>query len=137
ATLTVAAPPPPPPSVAPAPAPVPAPAPEPGVPSPAQSATAGAVFPVAGPHTFGGPENRFGAPRGTHTHQGQDVLTAEGTPDVARMAGTISWTSSQAGGAGYYAVEPTKAAFDFMFAHCQTASLVVSAGQAVSAGQQL
>ena len=137
ATLTVAAPPPPPPSVAPAPAPVPAPAPEPGVPTPAQSAAAGAAFPVAGPHNFGGPENRFGAPRGTHTHQGQDVLTAEGTPDVAPMAGTISWTSYQASGAGYYAVEHTEAGFDFMFAHCQAGSLAVSAGQAVTAGQQL
>jgi hypothetical protein len=136
ATLTVTAPPPPP-AVAPVPAPAPAPTPEPGVPTPAQSAAAGAVFPVAGAHNFGGPENRFGAPRGTHTHQGQDVLTAEGTPDVAPMAGTISWTDYQASGAGYYAVEHTEAGFDFMFAHCQAGSLAVSAGQVVSAGQQL
>jgi murein DD-endopeptidase MepM/ murein hydrolase activator NlpD len=76
-------------------------------------------------------------PRGSHTHQGQDVLSAEGTPIVAPMAGTISWTSYQAGGAGYYAVEHTTVGFDFMFAHCQAGSLAVSREQAVSAGQQL
>jgi murein DD-endopeptidase MepM/ murein hydrolase activator NlpD len=124
----------------PAPQPTPAappPAAEPGVPTPAQSAAAGAVFPVAGPHSFGGPENRFGAPRGNHTHQGQDILTAEGTPDVAPMAGTVTWTSYQAGGAGYYAVEHTSSGFDFMFAHCQAGSLAVSPEQAMSAGQRI
>jgi hypothetical protein len=122
----------------PPPAPPPsASAPEPGVPSPAQSAAAGAVFPVAGAHNFGGSENRFGAPRGTHTHQGQDILTAEGTPVLAPMAGTITWTSYQAGGAGYYAVEHTGVGFDFMFAHCEAASLAVSREQAVAAGQQI
>jgi biotin carboxyl carrier protein len=136
ATLTVTAAPTPRPSVPPTPAPPP-PSAEAGVPSPSQSAAAGAVFPVAGAHNFGGPENRFGAPRGTHTHQGQDILTAEGTPIVAPMAGTVSWTSYQAGGAGYYAVEHTEVGFDFMFAHCQEASLAVSAGQVVSPGQQL
>jgi hypothetical protein len=111
--------------------------PEPGVPSPAQSAAEGAVFPVAGPHNFGGPENRFGAPREGHIHQGQDILTAEGTPDVAPYAGTIESATYQAGGAGYYIVEHTNAGFDFMFAHCEASSFAVSSGQAVSAGQQL
>jgi murein DD-endopeptidase MepM/ murein hydrolase activator NlpD len=137
-TLTVLAP-----APAPTPTPTPAPAPaaevpsEPGVPTPAQSAAAGAVFPVAGAHNFGGPENRFGAPRGTHTHQGQDILTEEGTPIVAPLAGTISWTNYQSGGAGYYAVEHTSVGFDFMFAHCKAGTLAVSEGQQVSAGQQL
>jgi biotin carboxyl carrier protein len=132
ATLTV---------TAPAPAPLPPspfpPAPEPGVLTPAQSAADGAVFPVAGAHSFGGPENRFGAPRGTHVHQGQDVLTSEGTPVVAPLAGTVLETSYQAGGAGYYVVEHTLVGFDFMFAHCKSGSLAVSSGQAVTAGQAL
>jgi hypothetical protein len=75
ATLTVVAP-------APPPAPITAPAPvvEPGVPTPAQTVADGAVFPVAGPHNFGNAENRYGAPRANHIHEGQDILTAEGTP---------------------------------------------------------
>ncbi|HWG09554.1 MAG TPA: M23 family metallopeptidase [Solirubrobacteraceae bacterium] len=133
ATLTVAAPPPRTPPTPPTPAPV-APVLEAGVPTPAQTVADGAVFPVAGAHNFGGPENRYGAPRGNHIHEGQDILTAEGTPDVAPLAGTISWTAYQASGAGYYAVEHTAIGFDFMFAHCKAGSLVVSAGQAVSPG---
>jgi murein DD-endopeptidase MepM/ murein hydrolase activator NlpD len=135
ATLTVLAPvaPPPPPAPAPAPTPV---VTEEGVPTPAQTVASGAVFPVAGPHNFGGADARFGAPRGNHTHQGQDVLTAEGTPVVAPLAGTIESTSNQSGGAGYYVVEHT-AAFDFMFAHCQAGSFAVAPGQSVPAGQTL
>ncbi len=107
-----------------------------GLPSPSQSAD-GAVFPVQGPHSFGNSENRFGAPRSGHIHQGQDVLTAEGTPVVAPTAGVISSTSYQAGGAGYYIVEHTGIGFDFMFAHCQANTTQVVAGQGVSAGQPL
>jgi murein DD-endopeptidase MepM/ murein hydrolase activator NlpD len=133
ATLTVLAPVavPPSPPVTPSPA-----APEEGVPTPAQTAAAGAVFPVAGPHSFGGAEGRFGAPRGDHTHQGQDVLTAEGTPVVAPLAGTIVTTTYQSGGAGYYVVEHT-AVFDFFFAHCQPGTVAVAAAQAVAAGAVL
>jgi biotin carboxyl carrier protein len=111
--------------------------PEAGVPTPAQTVADGAVFPVAGAHSLGGPDNRYGAARSGHVHEGQDVLTAEGTPVVAPLAGTITFTSFQAGGAGYYAVEHTLAGFDLMFAHCKAASLLVSTGQAVAAGQPL
>jgi murein DD-endopeptidase MepM/ murein hydrolase activator NlpD len=130
ATLRVIAPPPPPP-------PAPAPAPPPGVPTPAQLAAQGAVFPVAGPHSFGGPENRFGAPRTGYAHQGQDVLTSEGTPVVAPLAGEITSASYQAGGAGYYAVEHTSSGFDFFFAHCMAGSLAVAEGEPVAGGAQL
>jgi murein DD-endopeptidase MepM/ murein hydrolase activator NlpD len=124
----------------PAPAPVstpPTPVVEPGVPSPAQTVASGAVFPVAGAHNFGGPENRYGAPRSGHVHEGQDILTAEGTPDVAPLAGTVTTTGNQAAGAGYYAVEHTLVGFDLVFDHCQAATLAVSAGQALAAGQTL
>jgi murein DD-endopeptidase MepM/ murein hydrolase activator NlpD len=117
--------------------PAPAPPSEPGVPTVAQTVADGAIFPVVGPHDFGGPENVFGAPRDGYLHQGQDILTAEGTPVVAPLAGSILTTSYQEGGAGYYAVEQTTISFDFMFAHCEVASLAVSTGQAVSAGQTL
>jgi len=133
ATLTVAAPPP-----VPAAAPVPvAPVLEAGVPTPAQTVADGAVFPVAGAHSFGDAENRYGAPRGDHFHEGQDILAAEGTPDVAPLAGTITWTAFQASGAGYYAVERTAIGFDFMFAHCKAGTLLVSAEQAVSPGSPI
>ena len=111
--------------------------PEAGVPTPAQLAADGAVFPVAGPHSYGGPESRFGAPRAGYVHQGQDVLTAEGTPVLAPLAGEIVTSGYQAGGAGYYTVLHTRSGFDFMFAHCQAGSLAVSGGVVVARGQQL
>jgi hypothetical protein len=140
ASLTVTAPAP---AAAKAPAPAavpsssPTPPPEAGVPSVAETVADGAVFPVAGPHNFGGPENVFGAPRDGYLHQGQDILTAEGTPVLAPLAGSILTTSYQEGGAGYYAVEQTAIGFDFMFAHCQAASLALSTGAVVAAGEQL
>jgi len=109
----------------------------PGVPTPAQTAAMGAVFPVAGAHNFGGPENRFGAPRSGHVHEGQDVLTAEGTPVVAPLAGTVITTGYQASAAGYYAAEHAAVGLDFFFAHCEAQSLLVKAEEAVAAGQQL
>jgi biotin carboxyl carrier protein len=145
AVLTIAAPAPKVPAVAPAapttpaistPAPGAEVSPGDGLPTPQQSVV-GAVFPVQGTHNFGGPENRFGAGRAGHIHQGQDVLTVEGTPVVVPLSGTIASTSYQAGGAGYYAVEDAGDGFDLMFAHCQQGSLAVSAGQAVTAGQLL
>jgi hypothetical protein len=116
--------------------PAPAPAGS-GVPTPAQTVADGAVFPVAGPHNFGGPENRYGAPRDGYIHEGQDVLTAEGTPDLVPLAGTIEHTSYQAGGAGYYVVEHTTYGLDFMFAHCMADSFTVHEGETVPAGQQI
>ena len=128
-------------AAAPTPAPPPAqtitPTLEAGVPTPAETLAEGAVFPVDGPHNFGGPENRFGAPRAGHIHQGQDILTAEGTPDLAPLPGLITSTAYQAGGAGYYIVEHTSLGFDFMFAHCEAGSFTVSQGQGVSAGQMI
>jgi biotin carboxyl carrier protein len=108
-----------------------------GVPTPAQSAALGAVFPVAGTHNFGGPENRFGAPRAGHIHDGQDILTAEGSPIVAPLAGTVITTGYQASAAGYYAAEHTAAGLDFFFAHCKAESLLVKTDESVAAGQQL
>lgn len=124
---------------APAPAPVltvPAPTPV-GAPSPAQTLSEGAVFPVAGPHTLAGPEGSFGAPRSGHVHEGQDILAAEGLPNVAPLPGTIVTTGYQAGGAGWYVAEHTAGAFDLFFAHCQAGSVQVAAGQIVGAGTVL
>ena len=121
----------------PAPTPVSAPPSEAGVPTPAQTAAEAAVFPVFGPHTFGNAENRFGAARSGHVHEGQDVLASEGLSVVAPLAGTIITTAFQAGGAGWYAAEHTVDGLDFFYAHCQAGSLAVSAGQAVSTGQPI
>jgi murein DD-endopeptidase MepM/ murein hydrolase activator NlpD len=104
--------------------------PDPGV-------TNDGVFPVVGPHTFGGADARFGAGRTGHEHQGQDVVAAEGLPVVAPLAGTIIARDYQASGAGFYLAMDAADGRSFFFAHCQKDTFAVSAGQAVAAGQQL
>jgi murein DD-endopeptidase MepM/ murein hydrolase activator NlpD len=109
----------------------------PGAPSPAQTVGEGAVFPVLGAHSFGDAANRFGAGRVGHIHEGQDVLANEGIEVLAPIAGTIITTAYQAGSAGWYAAEHSVDGLDFFYAHCQTGSLAISTGQAVSAGQAI
>lgn len=48
------------------------------------------VFPVRGHHGYGGPVQRFGAPRmGGRVHQGQDVFASCGTPVAAGRGGRV------------------------------------------------
>jgi biotin carboxyl carrier protein len=129
-TLTVTPKPKPKPAPAPAPTPTTTTTTTPPPPVPSGSGT----FPVQGPHSYG---DGFGAPRKGYTHQGQDVLAALGTPVVAPLAGTIDTTGYQATAAGYYVVENADDGHAFFFAHCAHASVAVTAGQAVSEGQEL
>ena len=108
-----------------------------GAPTPAQTAAQGAIFPVGGPHGFGGPENRFGAGRVGHLHQGQDVLAGEGLPVLAPLAGTVITTGYQAGGAGWYVAEQASDGLSFFYAHCEAGSVTVKPEASVRAGQQL
>jgi murein DD-endopeptidase MepM/ murein hydrolase activator NlpD len=105
--------------------------PPPVAPPPAPGA---GVFPVQGPHTYGDP---FGAPRKGYTHQGQDVLAAQGTPVVAPEAGTVTFTGDQPSGAGLYVVMHAADGRDFFFAHCEGGSIAVVPGEPVAAGTQL
>ncbi|MFL5856642.1 MAG: M23 family metallopeptidase [Solirubrobacteraceae bacterium] len=128
ARLRVVAPAPPPPAPSPTPSPAPAPAPP----------TGDTAFPIAGPHDYGGPDSRFGADRGDHIHQGQDVSAAEGTPLVAPRPGTITTVAYQAGGAGYYVVEADDDGMHwYVFMHLEEGSTAVSEGEHVSVGQRL
>jgi murein DD-endopeptidase MepM/ murein hydrolase activator NlpD len=99
--------------------------------------SAAGVFPVAGPHTFGGADARFGAGRAGHVHEGQDVVAAEGLPVVAPLAGTIVARDYQAHAAGFYLAMDAADGRSFFFAHCQQDTFAVTVGQAVAAGQQL
>ncbi|MGH2980273.1 MAG: peptidoglycan DD-metalloendopeptidase family protein [Solirubrobacterales bacterium] len=96
------------------------------------------VFPVAGAYSMGGKDGGFGAPRSGHTHQGQDIAAAEGTPVVAPKAGTVHWRAYQAAGAGYYVVlDANGEDFMYVFMHLRKGSVLVSRGDHVAAGQQI
>jgi murein DD-endopeptidase MepM/ murein hydrolase activator NlpD len=113
--------------VAPPPPPVPA----------VVSVTPGGLFPVQGPYSFGGEDSRFGAARNGHTHQGQDIAAAEGTPVVSPRAGTVHWVAYQATGAGHYVVINGDDGRDYVFMHLQEGSTLVAKDQPVAAGQRI
>ena len=114
-----------------------APAPPPPPPPPPAAAPVSAVFPVQGVYSFGGGGARFGAGRTGHTHQGQDIIAAEGTPVVTPVGGIVHWRAYQAGGAGYYVVVRGDDGRDYAFMHFQAGSTVVEKGRRVAAGQRL
>jgi murein DD-endopeptidase MepM/ murein hydrolase activator NlpD len=95
------------------------------------------VFPVQGTYSLGGHGARFGAGRTGHSHQGQDILAAAGTPIVSPRAGFVSWRAFQNGGAGHYVVVRGDDGRDYVFMHMLDGSVAVQKGQAVAAGQQL
>jgi len=93
------------------------------------------AFPVPGSHSFGGAGSRFGAPRGDHTHQGQDVAAACGTPLYAAQGGVVQVKAYQAGGAGYYlVVHGAPTGTDTVYMHMREPSPLL-AGQAVYTNQ--
>ena len=110
--------------------------PAPVAPAPSVSTRSG-VFPVQGSFSFGGDGARFGAGRPGHSHQGQDIAAAEGTPVVTPRAGTVHWIAYQAQGAGYYVVITGDDGRHYVFMHLQKDSTVVTKGQPVIAGQRI
>lgn len=109
----------------------PPPKPTPVAPSPLTPVNPAGTFPVQGPHSYG---DGFGVARSGHTHEGVDVLAAEGLPVVAPVAGTVRFTDYQASAAGYYVVEYANDGRAFFFAHCQKDSFGAQPDQPVAQG---
>jgi murein DD-endopeptidase MepM/ murein hydrolase activator NlpD len=101
-------------------------------PTPTTGTTA-QVFPVAGAHTFG---NGFGAARSGHTHQGQDIMAACGTPLVAVSRAKVKWVSFQKLAGNYVVIRNKKLHQDYMYAHLAARASVIK-GQIVQPGQQI
>jgi murein DD-endopeptidase MepM/ murein hydrolase activator NlpD len=94
------------------------------------------VFPVQGPHSYGGPGSRFGAPRAGHTHQGQDISAACGTPLVSVMTGTVQYAGYQSAAGNYVVIDNNGTEDDFVYMHLSTPAYVATNG-VVAAGQQI
>jgi murein DD-endopeptidase MepM/ murein hydrolase activator NlpD len=91
------------------------------------------IFPVSGPHTFG---DGFGAARSGHTHQGQDIMAACGTPLVAVSRAKVKFVSFQRLAGNYVVIRNKKLHQDYMYAHLATRASVTK-GQVLQPGQQL
>jgi len=101
-----------------------------------RAARLGFLFPVRGPHSFGGPEARFGAPRDGHTHQGQDVLAACGTILAAVHSGVVKADGFQAAAGNYVVIDGADVKHDYAYMHLQAPS-PLAIGQAVTTGQKV
>jgi murein DD-endopeptidase MepM/ murein hydrolase activator NlpD len=107
------------------------PPPDGSVPPPPPAGTF--VFPVQGAHTYG---DGYGVARSGHTHQGQDVFAACGTPLVAPARTKVLYTGSQKSAGNYLVLRYKKMRHDYFFAHMATAPLVTRKQKLVP-GQQV
>ncbi len=96
----------------------------------------GYAFPILGKHEFSMGAGRFGAPRSGHTHEGQDVMAACGTPLVAARGGTVQYAGYQSAAGNYIVIDGRGTGYDFMYAHLAEPS-PLHTGEAVRTGQPI
>ena len=96
----------------------------------------GYAFPILGSHEFGMGAGRFGAPRSGHTHQGQDVMAACGTPLVAARGGTVQMSTWDDAAGNYLVIDGKGTGNDFMYAHLAEPS-PLKVGETVRTGQPI
>jgi murein DD-endopeptidase MepM/ murein hydrolase activator NlpD len=94
------------------------------------------VFPVRGKVDWGERDARFGASRGGHVHQGQDVFAAAGTPLVAIRAGRVVETGDDGGRGNYVAIWSRAARRTFVYLHMLRPARLAD-GDRVDAGQRV
>jgi murein DD-endopeptidase MepM/ murein hydrolase activator NlpD len=76
-----------------------------------------AVFPLLGRPDWGEADARFGAYRGGHMHEGQDVFAKPGTPLVAVRDGRVVETGDDGGRGNYLAIWSREAHSTFVYLH--------------------
>jgi murein DD-endopeptidase MepM/ murein hydrolase activator NlpD len=75
------------------------------------------VFPMRAAPDWGEADARFGAYRGGHMHEGQDVFARAGTPLVAIRDGRIVETGNDGGRGNYVAIWSPAARRTFVYLH--------------------
>lgn len=96
----------------------------------------GYAFPILGPHEYGMSAGRFGAGRSGHTHQGQDVMAACGTPLVAARGGRVQMSTWDDAAGNYLVIDGKGTGNDFMYAHLAEPS-PLKEGETVRTGQAI
>jgi murein DD-endopeptidase MepM/ murein hydrolase activator NlpD len=99
----------------------------------------GPFFPVLGKVDYGEGDARFGAMRSGHTHAGQDIFAAKGTPLVAVTDGVVSASASEdhpfsSGRGNYIAIYDRDAGRSYAYLHLLDPPSLRS-GDKVEAGQ--
>jgi len=96
----------------------------------------GYAFPILGAHEYGMSAGRFGAARSGHTHQGQDVMAACGTPLVAARGGRVQMSTWDDAAGNYLVIDGKGTSYDFMYAHLAEPS-PLQEGEVVRTGQPI
>lgn len=96
----------------------------------------GFAFPILGAHDYGSGGSGFGAARSGHTHQGQDVMAACGTPLVAARGGRVQMSTWDDAAGNYVVIDGKGSPFDFMYAHLAEPS-PLKEGETVRTGQPI
>jgi murein DD-endopeptidase MepM/ murein hydrolase activator NlpD len=94
------------------------------------------VFPVRGRVDWGEQDARFGAFRGGHVHEGQDVFAAAGTPLFAIRDARVVETGDDGGRGNYVAMWSRAVRRTFVYLHMKHPSRV-GVGRRVRAGQRV
>ena len=95
-----------------------------------------AVFPMLGRPDWGEGDARFGAYRGGHMHEGQDVFARPGTPLVAVRGGRVVETGDDGGRGNYIAIWSRDAHSTFVYLHMLRPARL-RAGDHVRIGQRV
>jgi murein DD-endopeptidase MepM/ murein hydrolase activator NlpD len=93
-------------------------------------------FPVRGKHTYGTGIAAFGAGRTGHTHQGQDVFAACGTPLVAARGGVVKLNQNEANAGNYLVIDGAGTDIDYVYMHMAERSPLLK-GAKVLTGQAI
>jgi murein DD-endopeptidase MepM/ murein hydrolase activator NlpD len=96
----------------------------------------GYAFPILGDHEYSLSAGRFGAGRSGHTHQGQDIMAACGTPLVAARGGRVQMSTWDDAAGNYLVIDGKGPGNDFMYAHLAEPSLLQE-GDTVRTGQPI
>ena len=95
-------------------------------------------FPIRGRHNYGGAIATFGTARNGHSHQGQDVFAACGTPLVAARGGVVKLNQNEGNAGNYLVIDGAGTDVDYAYMHLQARSplkkgAVVMTGQVIGA----
>jgi murein DD-endopeptidase MepM/ murein hydrolase activator NlpD len=90
-------------------------------------------FPVRGPHEYW---DGVGAPRAGHTHQGQDVGAACGTPLQAARGGRVQYEAYQSAAGNYIVIDGKGTRHDYVYMHLKRPSRLHK-GDRVKTGQKI
>jgi len=94
------------------------------------------VFPVRGRHDFGGAGADFGSGRAGHSHQGQDVFAACGTPLAAARGGKVQFRGYHAAAGHYIVIDGDGTDLDYAYMHLTSRSPFAK-GDTVATGQRI